>query len=75
MDIFDYIFHRDSSNEQNPGKLSSYRQAAELICLCWHRLDMVYIEPFLDENVIWTGGVPERTLHGKKEYLELKAEL
>lgn len=44
MDIFDYIFHRDSSNEQNPGKLSSYRQAAELICLCWHRLDMVYIE-------------------------------
>lgn len=71
MDIFDYIFNRDLSVEQNPGKLSSYRQAAELICLCWHRLDMSYIEPYLDENVVWTGGVPDRTLHGKKEYLEL----
>jgi hypothetical protein len=32
---------------------------------------MSYIEPFLDENVVWTGGVPDRTLHDKKEYLEL----
>ncbi len=71
MDIFDYIFNRDLSEKQNPGKLSSYRQAAELICLCWNRLDMSYIEPYLDENVVWTGGVPDRTLHGKKEYLEL----
>ena len=71
MDIFDYIFHRDSSNEQNPDKLSSYRQAAELICLCWQSLDMSYIEPFLDENVVWKGGVPHKVLHGKKDYLEL----
>ena len=71
MSIFDYIFHRDSSQEKNPNKLSSYRQAAELICLCWNKLDMCSLEPYLDENVVWKGGVPHKVLHGRKDYLEL----
>ena len=32
MDFFDYIFKRNASEKENPGKLSSYREAAELIC-------------------------------------------
>lgn len=71
MSIFDYIFHRDSSQQKNPNKLSSYRQAAELICLCWNKLDMSFLEPYLDDNVVWKGGVPHKVLHGKKDYLEL----
>ena len=34
MDFYDYIINRNAAQEKNPGKLSSYRQAAELICLC-----------------------------------------
>ena len=71
MDIFDYIFNRDSSEEQNPGRLSSYRQAAELICMCWNRLDMSDIEPFLDENVVWSRWTSNETIHGKDNYLKL----
>lgn len=68
MDIFDYIIQRDSSDSS---RLSSYRQAAELICSCWYSLDMSAIEPFLDENVVWSGGVPHKVIHGKRDYLEL----
>ena len=70
MDFFDYIFNRDASQKENPGRLSSYRQAAELICMCWNRLDMSFIEPYLDEDVVWKGGVPYRVINGKKNYLE-----
>ena len=75
MDFFDYIFNRESSNEQNPGKLSSYRQAAELICMCWNRLDMSFIEPYLDENMSWKGGVPDRVINGKEGFLKLMSQV
>lgn len=75
MDFFDYIFNRDSSNEQNPGRLTSYRQAAELICMCWNRLDMSFIEPYLDENMVWKGGVPHRVINGKEGFLKLMSQV
>ena len=75
MNFFDYIFNRDASLKENPGKLSSYRQAAELICMCWNRLDMSFIEPYLDEDVVWKGGVPYRVINGKKNYLRLMAQV
>ena len=43
MDFYDYIINRNAAQEKNPGKLSSYQQAAELICLCWNRLDMSFV--------------------------------
>ena len=75
MNFFDYIFNRDASLKENPGKLSSYRQAAELICMCWYRLDMGFIEPYLDETVVWKGGVPYRVINGKENYLRLMAQV
>ncbi len=75
MDFFDYIINRSAAQKENPGKLSSYREAAELICMCWNRLDMSFIEPYLDENVKWSGGVPEREIFGKAEYLKLMAQV
>ena len=75
MDFFDYIFNRDASLKENPGKLSSHRQAAELICMCWNRLDMSFIEPYLDEDMVWKGGVPYRVINGKKNYLRLMAQV
>ena len=75
MNIFEHIFHRESSEEQNKGKLSSYRQAAELICMCWNRLDMSFVEPFLDENVVWKGGNPHKAINGKANYLKLMAQV
>lgn len=84
MSIFDYIFNRDSSEERDSHKLSSYRQAAELICSCWNRLDVSIIEPYLHEDMTWEGpsksgplndtvwaiGKPLK-LRGKKNYLNL----
>ena len=35
MDFFDYIINRNAAQKENPGKLSSYREAAELICSVW----------------------------------------
>ena len=43
--------------------------------MCWNRLDMSCIEPYLDENVKWSGGVPEREIFGKAEYLKLMAQV
>lgn len=40
MNFFDYIFNRDAAKKENPGRLSSYRQAVELICLCLNKLDI-----------------------------------
>lgn len=75
MSIFDYIFNRNSSKKENPGKLSSYREAAELICMCWNKLDMSFIEPYLDENVIWKGGEPHKVINGKDNYLNLMSQV
>lgn len=75
MGIFDYIFNRDSSKKDNPNKLSSYRQAAELICSSWNRLDASIIEPYLDENVKWNGGTPHREISGKDNYLKLMRQV
>ena len=75
MDIFDYIFDKDLSEKQNPGKLSSYRQAAELICLCWNRLDMSFIEPFLHEQIVWEGNALNRKIQGKSNYLKLMRQV
>ena len=75
MSIFDYIFNRNSSKKENPSKLSSYREAAELICMCWNKLDMSFIEPYLDENVIWKGGEPHKVINGKDNYLKLMSQV
>lgn len=74
MDFIDYIITRYDCQKENPGKLSSYRQAAELICMCWNSLDMKYIEPYLDENVTWEGGT-HRKIQGKEDYLKLMSQV
>ena len=71
MDIFDYIFNREYSKEQNPGRLSSYREAAELICSSWNSLDISIIEPYLDENVSWSSRLSNRVINGKNNYIDL----
>lgn len=75
MGIFDYIFKKKISEKQNPGKLFSYRQAAELICMCWNKLDMSFIKPYLDDNMTWIGGVPNRVVNGKDNYLNFMAQV
>ena len=75
MDFFDHIINRYAVQDENPGRLSSYRQAAELICSCWNQLDMSIIEPYLDENVIWKGGQPNREIHGKEKFLKLMGQV
>lgn len=75
MDIFDYIIKRNTSQKEKPNRLSSYRQAAELICLCWNRLDMSHIEPYLDENMVWKGGEPHKVINGKENYLKLMSQV
>ena len=75
MDFFDYIINRNAAQKANPGKLSSYREAAELICMCWNRLDMSFVEPYLDENITWKGGVPHKVINGKENFLKLMAQV
>ena len=75
MDFFDYIINRNAAQKANPGKLSSYREAAELICMCWNRLDMSFVEPYLDENITWKGGVPHKIINGKENFLKLMAQV
>ena len=75
MDFYDYIINRNAAQEKNPGKLSSYRQAAELICLCWNRLDMSFVEPYLHEDMVWKGGVPHKVIHGKDNFLKLMSQV
>ena len=75
MDYFDYIINRNDAQEKDPGKLSSYRQAAELICMCWNGLDMRFIEPYLDENMVWEGGTPHRVINGKAGFLKLMSQV
>lgn len=75
MDFFDYIINRNAAQKENPGQLSSYREAAELICMCWNELDMRFIEPYLDENMTWKGGVPHKVIDGKENYLILMAQV
>lgn len=75
MDYFDYIINRYDSSKEDPGKLSSYRQAAELICMSWNMLDMSPLEPYLDENMIWKGGVPHRVINGKEGFLKLMSQV
>ena len=70
MSIFDYIFKKDVFQEENPSRLSSYRHAAELICSSWNSLDLSIVEPYIDDNVTWSGGVPHQVIHGKKNYIE-----
>ena len=75
MDFFDYIINRNAAQKENPGKLSSYREAAELICMCWNRLDMSFIEPYLDANMTWKGGVPHKVINGKENFLKLMVQV
>ena len=67
MDFFDFIFNRNAAHKEKPGRLSSYGEAAELICMCWNKLDMSFIEPYLDENMLWKGGVPHKVINGKEK--------
>lgn len=75
MDYFDYIISRYDAQKKSPGRLSSYRQAAELICMCWNELDMRFIEPYLDENMVWKGGVPHKVINGKAGFLKLMSQV
>ena len=75
MDFYDYIINRNAAQEENPDKLSSYRQAAELICMCWNRLNMNFVEPYLDEKLVWKGGVPHRVINGKDNFLKLMSQV
>ena len=75
MDFFDYIINRNAAQKENPGKLSSYREAAELICMCWNKLDMSFVEPYLDEDMVWKGGVPHRVINGKDNFLKLMSQV
>ena len=75
MDFFDYIINRNAAQKANPGKLSSYREAAELICMCWNRLDMCFVEPYLSEDMVWKGGVPHKVINGKENFLKLMAQV
>ena len=75
MDFYDYILNRNAAQEENPDRLSSYRQAAELICLCWNRLDMSFVEPCLDEEMVWKGGAPHRVINGKNNFLKLMSQV
>ena len=75
MDFIDYIITRYDCQKENPGKLSSYRQAAELICMCWNELDVRFIEPYLDENMVWKGGVPHKVINGKAGFLKLMSQV
>ena len=75
MDFYDYILNRNAAQEENPDRLSSYRQAAELICLCWNRLDMSFVEAYLDEEMVWKGGVPHRVINGKNNFLKLMSQV
>ena len=43
--------------------------------MCWNKLDMSFIEPYLDENMVWKGGVPHRVINGKKEFLKLMSQV
>lgn len=70
MSIFDYILKREKSKEQCPNRLSSYRQAAELVCSCWNNLDVNIIEPFLADDIVWHGPLPT-PVEGKENYLKL----
>ena len=75
MDIFDFIINRNAAQKENLGKLSSYREAAELICMCWNRLDMSFVEPYLDEEMVWKGGIPHRVINGKDNFLNLMRQV
>ena len=75
MDFFDYIINRNAAQKENPGKLSSYREAAELICMCWNRQDMSFVESYLDEEMVWKGGVPHRVIKGKDDFLRLMRQV
>ena len=75
MDFYDYILNRNAAQEEKPDRLSSYRQAAELICLCWNRLDMSFVEPYLGEEMVWKGGVPHRVINGKDNFLKLMSQV
>ena len=43
--------------------------------MCWNELDMRFIEPYLDENVTWKGGVPHKVINGKENFLKLMAQV
>lgn len=83
MGIFNFLFKKSSKDEQELVKLTSYMEAAELICKCWNNLDTSIIEPYLSENIVWKGetrsgplndsvwtiGKPI-TIQGKQNYLK-----
>lgn len=75
MDFFDYIINKITAKKENPKKLSSYREAAELICMCWKKQDTSFIEPYLNEDMVWKGGEPDRIINGKGNFLALMREV
>ena len=75
MSIIDYIFDKLSGKNQDSYKLISDRQAAELICSCWNKLDVSAIEKYLDEDVIWNYGTLQKEIHGKANYLKLMSNI
>lgn len=43
--------------------------------MCWNELDMRFIEPYLDENMVWKGGVPHKVINGKAVFLKLMSQV
>ena len=82
MSIFDVIFKKRNSIKKNSVLLTSYMQAAELICSCWNNLNPSIIDPYLSENMVWKGELHAGplndsvwnvrkpiTINGKQNYL------
>ena len=69
MDIFDDIKDSGSTLKEHRGRLTSYKQAAELICMSWDKLDIDIIKPYLDDNVIWERIVAQKIVYDGKEGL------
>lgn len=83
MGIFNFLFKKSSKDELEPVKLTSYMEAAELICKCWNNLDASIIEPYLSESIVWKGETHSGpltdsvwligksiTIEGKQNYLK-----
>ena len=39
--------------------------------MSWNRLDMSFVEAYLDEDMVWKGGVPHRVINGKNNFQKL----
>ena len=43
--------------------------------MSWNRLDMSFVEAYLDEDMVWKGGVPHRVMNGKNNFQKLMSQV